>query len=282
MHWPFTKKLKVAQPAANHKFDSSQQRQKGLGLSQSKRRKRIMAEENELTTTTSDERPTAAPLKSYYLVMDFEATCEENVRAWPNEIIEFPAVLIDRTSLETVDEFRAVVRPTERPILTAFCTNLTGIQQTDVDNADPLDVVLDRFTTWLSLHGITTNGNAFPIFCGDWDLGKCLPAECRRKQISVDRVPEVLSSWCNIKKVFAAHYALQGRQKGMAGMLAHLNLPLVGHHHSGIDDSRNIAQIVRALVMDGCQLVAPTSSTAHTADRQQRRRCRPTERASDD
>jgi hypothetical protein len=72
-------------------------------------------EENELTTTTSDDvRPdTAAPLRSYYLVMDFEATCEENVRGWPNEIIEFPAVLIDRISLETVDEFRAFVRPTE-------------------------------------------------------------------------------------------------------------------------------------------------------------------------
>jgi inhibitor of KinA sporulation pathway (predicted exonuclease) len=230
-------------------------------------------EENKLTTTSDDVRPVAATLRSYYLVMDFEATCEANVRGWPNEIIEFPAVLIDRTSLETVDEFRAFVRPTERPILTAFCTNLTGIQQADVDNADPLDVVLDRFTTWLLSHGIITNGNAaFPIFCGDWDLGICLPAECRRKQISVDRLPQVLSSWCNIKKVFVTHYAIQGRQKGMAGMLAHMNLPLVGHHHSGIDDSRNIAQIVRKLVMDGCQLVAPTSSNVHAADRQQRRR----------
>jgi inhibitor of KinA sporulation pathway (predicted exonuclease) len=176
--------------------------------------------------------------------------------------------------------FELLFDPPKRPILTAFCINLTGIQQADVDNADPLEVVLDRFTTWLLSHGIVTNGNAFPIFCGDWDLGICLPAECRRKHISVDRVPAVLTSWCNIKKVFVAHYAIQGRQKGMAGMLAHLNLPLVGHHHSGIDDSRNIAQIVRKLVMDGCQLVAPTSSNAHAANRQQRRRRKPTDRAT--
>jgi inhibitor of KinA sporulation pathway (predicted exonuclease) len=218
----------------------------------------IMTQVNEQTTTSRGMMPAVA--RSYYLVMDFEATCQENDHTWPNEIIEFPAVLIDRTSLETVDEFRAFVQPTARPILTAFCTKLTSIRQADVDNADRLDVVLDRFTAWLLSHGITTSSAALPIFCGDWDLRTCLPSECRRKQISSDRVPVVLSSWCNICPVFAAHYARQtrGRRMGMARMLRSLNLPLVGHHHSGIDDFRNIAQIVRALVMDGCQLVATT------------------------
>ena len=34
----------------------------------------------------------------------------------------------------------------------------------------------------------------------------------------------------------------------MAGMLKALRLPLVGRHHSGIDDCRNIAAIVHALL----------------------------------
>jgi hypothetical protein len=38
---------------------------------------------------------------------------------------------------------------------------------------------------------------------------------------------------------------------GMAGMLASLRLPLVGRHHSGIDDARNIAAIVKALAERG-------------------------------
>ena len=38
---------------------------------------------------------------------------------------------------------------------------------------------------------------------------------------------------------------------GMAGMLAALGLPLVGHHHLGIDDSRNIASIVGELARRG-------------------------------
>jgi len=32
---------------------------------------------------------------SYYLVIDFEATCDENFHNYPHEIIEFPAVLVN-------------------------------------------------------------------------------------------------------------------------------------------------------------------------------------------
>ena len=37
----------------------------------------------------------------------------------------------------------------------------------------------------------------------------------------------------------------------MAGMLEELKIPLVGHHHSGIDDCRNIAKICHALTLRG-------------------------------
>lgn len=39
----------------------------------------------------------------YYCVIDFEATCEEdNPEGYKHEIIEFPAVLVDATTLEVV------------------------------------------------------------------------------------------------------------------------------------------------------------------------------------
>lgn len=31
----------------------------------------------------------------YYIVIDFEATCDENSHSYPHEIIEFPAVLVN-------------------------------------------------------------------------------------------------------------------------------------------------------------------------------------------
>ena len=39
--------------------------------------------------------------------------------------------------------------------------------------------------------------------------------------------------------------------RGMTGMLDALGLELVGRHHSGIDDSRNIAAILQELARQG-------------------------------
>lgn len=50
------------------------------------------------------------------------------------EIIEFPVLQVDAKSLKEVNRFHQYVRPTERPFLTSFCTNLTGIVQVSFDN----------------------------------------------------------------------------------------------------------------------------------------------------
>ena len=49
----------------------------------------------------------------FYAVLDFEATCEEGARIRPQEIIEFPTVLLDGATLEPVAEFHSACgRPT--------------------------------------------------------------------------------------------------------------------------------------------------------------------------
>ena len=37
----------------------------------------------------------------------------------------------------------------------------------------------------------------------------------------------------------------------MTDMLKHLNLPLIGKHHSGIDDTRNTAEIMYKMLREG-------------------------------
>jgi len=182
---------------------------------------------------------------THYLVLDFEATCEKDDRRWKHEIIEFPAVLVDARTLLTIDEFRTFVRPTERPLLTTFCTQLTSITQAQVDGAAPLADAVDAFNAWLQ-SAVSDPSAVLPVTCGDWDLCRMLPTECQRKGL---RVPSPLRRWCNLKVPFAA--AVGERAPGMAGMLRSLGLPLVGRHHLGIDDSRNIASILRALVRRG-------------------------------
>ncbi len=45
---------------------------------------------------------------------------------------------------------------------------------------------------------------------------------------------------------------------GMDQMLDELGLELVGHHHSGIDDSRNIAKICHELMKLATDVTVPT------------------------
>ncbi|MEN9576703.1 MAG: hypothetical protein RL514_4558 [Verrucomicrobiota bacterium] len=51
------------------------------------------------------------------------------------EIIEIGAVAVRAEDGVPLAEFQSFVRPVRHPRLTPFCTQLTSIQQTDVDGA---------------------------------------------------------------------------------------------------------------------------------------------------
>ena len=76
-------------------------------------------------------RPLPRPI-DYFLVLDFEATCDDGSRLKPQEIIEFPVLKVNARTLKTEAEFHTYVRPTFHPVLTAFCTELTGQLMTHV------------------------------------------------------------------------------------------------------------------------------------------------------
>ncbi|KAI9327417.1 exonuclease, partial [Zopfochytrium polystomum] len=187
----------------------------------------------------------------YLAILDFEATCDDARKFSPQEIIEFPTVVIDahQPDAPIAFEFHRYVRPVRHPILSAFCTELTGIQQHTVAAADPFPVVHAAFAQFVAEHGLTT-ANTLVVTCGDWDLKTMLPSQLTTSGIAPERSPLLLKTWCNIKKAFQALYN-RPRQLGMDGMLQVAGLPLVGHHHSGIDDSRNIAAIARRMLQTG-------------------------------
>lgn len=85
------------------------------------------------------------------IVVDFEATCQRD--SGPciiQEIIEFPAFLIDVNQQTVISSFHSYVKPTLNDSkLSQFCTELTGITQDQVDSAQAFPVVLDQFEEWL-------------------------------------------------------------------------------------------------------------------------------------
>ena len=46
----------------------------------------------------------------YFLALDFEANCENGVKLDPQEIIEFPCIMVDANTFETVDTFHQYIK----------------------------------------------------------------------------------------------------------------------------------------------------------------------------
>ncbi|ETO29553.1 exonuclease III protein [Reticulomyxa filosa] len=205
----------------------------------------------------------------YLVVLDFEATCDDK-NFGPQEIIEWPAVIIDTTTMEMItspviesaekkddglnktkensvpDEFHYYIKPKVNPVLTKFCTELTGITQDTVNKGTDIETVISKWNTFVSEHKLTSK-NACVITCGDWDLKKMWPIQKRLLKNQTD--PLLFQRWINLKLIFAKFF--QCKPKDMVGMLNFLNLKLLGRHHSGIDDVRNIARIVQFLLKSG-------------------------------
>ena len=137
----------------------------------------------------------------YAVVLDFEATCDNNLQPQPQEIIEFPSVLVELQSLSTIDEFSSFVRPQHHPILSYFCTELTSIDQHDVDQAQSFAEVFVQHQNWLQSHGLTPD-NALLVTCGDWDLKSMLPAQCLASLPPIEELPKLYTQWLNIKVLF--------------------------------------------------------------------------------
>ena len=102
------------------------------------------------------------------------------------------------------------VQPIHHPILSDFCTKLTGITQDVVSSADTFDEVFSQFRVWIeneqglvgSEEDSTKTKLAF-LTCGDWDLRHMLPEQCRTSQLPI---PGYMKRWINIKQSFAASF----------------------------------------------------------------------------
>lgn len=211
-----------------------------------------------MTQWAAEHAAMNAPL-DHLVVLDFEATCDDTNPPSPQEIIEFPSVLLSAHTLDVVAEFESFVRPTHHPLLTPFCTELTGIQQADVDGAPAFPDVFAAHQAWLLAHGLplvpTAQGLPYAfVTCGDWDLKTMLPAQLRAVGSDPHAAPLAYRRWINVKHPFRAATKQKRGAAGMPHMLAELGLSLEGRHHRGIDDCRNIARIAQALARAGAKL----------------------------
>lgn len=175
----------------------------------------------------------------HWLVVDLEATCN-NDGSLPRdetEIIEIGAVMVDAKSVVVVGEFQTFVRPVRHPELTAFCTELTSICQVDVDGAPGFPEAIEALRSWMS-------GFTDVLFCswGAYDRNQI------RQDCAFHGLEDPMGTHFNLKLAFAEARGLK-KPVGMGKALRSVGLTLDGTHHRGIDDARNIARLLRFILV---------------------------------
>ncbi|KDN48897.1 hypothetical protein K437DRAFT_81984 [Tilletiaria anomala UBC 951] len=143
-------------------------------------------------TQVQQEQQPFTPKITTFLVCDIEATCEitpwlelapgaagergETIelkqpssrsqakkvnRDYPNEIIEFPVVVLrwdaDAQEYKQGDVFHSYVKPIWRPRLSKFCRDLTGITQQQIDISPTWPIVEGKLYRFLRAQGVLEN-----------------------------------------------------------------------------------------------------------------------------
>ena len=173
------------------------------------------------------------------LIIDLEATCWEadgNYQKQHSEIIEIGACILNRKTGMVTQNKGILVKPRYSEV-SEFCTRLTSITSEMLDKhgislADACEQLMDDFGsedyTWASYGAYDKN---------------MLKEQCKRFGILYPMSDHHL----NVKVLFSEQQGLR-KGIGMAGALKMLNKPLLGTHHRGVDDAKNIAIILNELL----------------------------------
>lgn len=172
------------------------------------------------------------------LVVDIESTCWEEPRMEDiGEIIEIGICPIDTKSGNVLESRGIIVKPKYSKV-SEFCTELTTLTQEDVDSGisfkEACGILVNEYNSkryvWASY--------------GGYDK-KQFSIQCRRERIKYP----FSSTHLNVKLLFPLRYSLT-RDVGMVKALELSGMPLVGTHHRGIDDARNIANMLSKILFN--------------------------------
>ncbi|KAK3028391.1 hypothetical protein RJ639_039601 [Escallonia herrerae] len=185
----------------------------------------------------------------FFLVLDLEGKVE---------ILEFPVLMVDAKTMDVVDFFHRFVRPSQmgQQRIDEYIEGKYGKIGVDRrynisivsvwhDTAIPFKEVTQQFEDWLAQHHLWRKD----FGGGNWDLKTKVPQQC---EVSRMKLPSYFMEWINLKDVYLNFY--KRRATGMITMMKELQIPLVGSHHLGIDDTKNITRVLQRMLADGAVL----------------------------
>lgn len=168
-----------------------------------------------------------------FIVFDLEATCwQGRPRSMIQEIIEIGAIKMNPYG-EVTGTFNQFIRPILNPRLSAFCQELTTIEQEDIDRAKSFPDVIEHFQDWAEIF------DEDYLLCswGNFDR-QMLIQDCRLHRMEEDWAEEHI----NLKRQYQELKKLR-RPWGLRRAVESEGFEFTGVHHRGIDDAENLAKI---------------------------------------
>lgn len=178
-------------------------------------------------------------MSEIYAIIDLECTCsnDDSIPRNEMEIIEIGCVIVD-TDGDILSEIDIFVKPEKHQQLTDFCKELTGITQEQVDLGISLNQALHELNSFLDKNNVDG-------WCswGYFDKNQ-LKREADDKNIYNANASFFIIPHINLSAKYFKQKGLK-RKVGVRKALAQNNLEFIGRPHSGIDDVRNIARLLK-------------------------------------
>ncbi len=180
-------------------------------------------------------------------VIDLEATCwkQEDLNHDEHkvsEIIEIGVVKLDLQKGVLGQEFSKLVKPILNPILSPFCTELTGIRQEDLKGQARFLEAFNLFTKFM--------GSAKTNILAGWGAydGRALTRDAQRVVGPDYQLPY---EYWNVKNMYAAKF---GKRVGLGTAIEQMGLTFEGRPHRALPDAKNTARVLVKLFHPDAQV----------------------------
>ncbi|SDD17755.1 Inhibitor of the KinA pathway to sporulation, predicted exonuclease [Paenibacillus sp. UNCCL117] len=172
-----------------------------------------------------------------YIILDIEFNGRKFASELPMEVIEIGAVRLS-PSLETIDEFTALIKPVYFSKLNSFIKKKTGIPQEDIDRAAGFVPVIKEFSAWLQ------RSESFLLFTWGGEDMKRIVQDTRMHKLDDSfwlSAPyfDLLKGYTRYKKVT--------NDVSVEAALLDLEITAEGSAHRALDDARMTAEVFRRI-----------------------------------
>ncbi|WP_159881905.1 3'-5' exonuclease [Paenibacillus puerhi] len=172
-----------------------------------------------------------------YIILDIEFNGRKFASELPMEVIEIGAVRLS-PSLETIDEFTALIKPVYFAKLNSFIKKKTGIPQEDIDQAAGFVPVITDFVAWLD------RSESYLLFTWGGEDMKRIVQDTRMHKL--DDAYWMGAPYFDLLKGYT-RYKNVTNDVSVEAALLDLNIAAEGSAHRALDDARMTAEVFRRI-----------------------------------